>query len=139
MRQILLNGRGAVVARVPRPTVERGSVLVRVQYSLISVGTEIAPLRSLAVSAPDSSAVERGIEYASLAKRYFHASVRDPRKALSRVKRIARAQVDRLRPERPIAVTPVAAGRVSWTLASQDATLTEDGGAVTLVTATTAA
>ena len=139
MRQILLNSSGAVVARVPRPTLERGSVLVRVHYSLISVGTEIAPLRSLAVAAPDSSAVERGIEYASLAKRYFHASVRDPRKALSRVKRIARAQVDRLRPERPVAVTPVAAGRVSWTLASQDATLTEDGGAVTLVTDTTAA
>ena len=46
MRQILLNSGGAVVARVPRPIVERGSVLVRVQYSLISVGTEIAPLRS---------------------------------------------------------------------------------------------
>ena len=45
MRQILLNSGGAVVARVPRPVVERGSVLVRVHYSLISVGTEIAPLR----------------------------------------------------------------------------------------------
>src|SRR5260221_14392711 len=102
MRQILLNSRGAVVARVPRPTVERGSVLVRVQYSLISVGTEIAPLRSLAVSAPDSSAVERGIEYARLAKRHFHASVRDPRQALSRVTPVARAQLARLRPPRAV-------------------------------------
>src|SRR5260221_1290015 len=140
MRQILLNSRGAVVARVPRPTVERGSVLVRVQYSLISVGSEIAPLRSVVDSAPDSSAVERGIEYASLAKRYFHASVRDPRKALSRVKRIARAQVGRLRPERPVPVTPaLAAGGLSWTLASTGATLTQDGGALTLVTDTTPA
>ena len=80
MRQILLNSSGAIVARVPRPIVESGSVLVRVQYSLISVGTEIAPLRSVAGAAPDSSAVERGIEYASLAKHYFRASLRDPRK-----------------------------------------------------------
>src|SRR5260221_6399754 len=106
MRQILLNSGGAVVARVPRPIVERGAVLVRVQYSLISVGTEIAPLRSMANAAPDSSAVERGIEYAALAKRYVRASLRDPRKALNRVTKIARAQVSRLRPERPVAVTP---------------------------------
>ena len=45
-----MNSGGAVVARVPRPIVERGSVLVRVHYSLISVGTEIAPLRSVAAA-----------------------------------------------------------------------------------------
>src|SRR5258707_235207 len=67
MRQILLNSGGAVVARVPRPIVEPGSVLVRVRYSLISVGTEIAPLRTIANAAPDSSSIERGIEYAGLA------------------------------------------------------------------------
>ena len=74
MRQILLNSGGAVVARVPRPIVEPGSVLVRVHYSLISVGTEIAPLRSIASAAPDSTSIERGIEYAGLARHYLRAS-----------------------------------------------------------------
>ena len=77
MRQLLMNSGGVTVARVPRPVVDRGSVLVRVQYSLISVGTEIAPLRSTAQQAPDSSPVERGVEYAALARRYFKASLRD--------------------------------------------------------------
>src|SRR5207247_597985 len=115
MRQILLNSGGAVVARVPRPIVERGSVLVRVHYSLISVGTEIAPLRSVAAAAPDSSAVERGIEYASLAKHYFRASLRDPRKAIARATKIARSQIGRLKPARPVPVTPAAAvDDLSW-------------------------
>ena len=65
MRQLLMNSGGVVVARVPRPVVDRGSVLVRVQYSLISVGTEIAPLRPSAASAPDATAIERGVEYAA--------------------------------------------------------------------------
>ena len=107
MRQILLNSGGAVVARVPRPIVERGAVLVRVQYSLISVGTEIAPLRSVGASAPDTTAIERGIEYASLARRYFRASLRDPQKAITRVARIARTQVGRLRPPQKPPVVPV--------------------------------
>jgi predicted dehydrogenase/threonine dehydrogenase-like Zn-dependent dehydrogenase len=135
MRQILLNSSGAVVARVPRPAVERGAVLVRVHYSLISVGTEIAPLRSIGASAPDTSAVERGIEYASLARRYFRASLRDPRKAMTRVAQIARAQVGRMRPPRQVPVVPAAgAGEVTWTQASAAATLTRTGGALTLVT-----
>ena len=52
----------AIVARAPRPSVEPGSVLVRVHYSLISVGTEIAPLRST-LTAPNVSSVEKGIAY----------------------------------------------------------------------------
>src|SRR5215470_19553982 len=98
MRQLLMNSGGVVVARVPRPSVDRGSVLVRVQYSLISVGTEIAPLRPSAGSAPDASAVERGVEYAALARHYLKASLRDPRKAMERVKSIARQQVRRALP-----------------------------------------
>ena len=53
MRQILMNMSGVVVARMPRPTVQRGTVLIRVRYSLVSVGTEVAPLRPASVSAPD--------------------------------------------------------------------------------------
>ncbi|MCU1385403.1 MAG: oxidoreductase domain protein [Acidobacteria bacterium] len=135
MRQILLNNSGAVVARVPRPIVERGAVLVRVHYSLISVGTEIAPLRSVAGAAPDSSSVERGIEYAALARHYLRASVRDPRKALSRVAKIARSRVDRLRPARTVAVTPAAgAGQIQWTGASPEVTVSDRGGIVSLIT-----
>jgi len=135
MRQILLNSSGAVVARVPRPIVERGSVLVRVHYSLISVGTEIAPLRPIAAAAPDSSSIDRGMEYAALAQHYLRASLRDPRKAIDRVAKIARRRVASLRPARPAPVTPaVAAGGLSWTQATPAATFTLDGDAMMLVT-----
>src|SRR6185437_17030795 len=112
---LLMNSAGVMVARVPRPVVEHGAVLVRVQYSLISVGTEIAPLRSAAQQAPDATAVERGVEYAALARHYFKASLKDPRKALDRVKRIARQQVMKIVPARPpVAVTPAVAGEITW-------------------------
>src|SRR5580765_1915876 len=96
MRQVLLNTGGAVVARVPRPALAPGTVLVRVRYSLISVGTEIAPLRSVTAAAPGSTSLERGLEFAAVARHYLRASLRDPRKAMNRVLRIARNQVRRL-------------------------------------------
>src|SRR5258706_14146854 len=111
MRQLVMNRGGVVVARVPRPVVDRGAVLVRVQYSLISVGPEIAPLRSTAQQAPDTTAVERGVEYAALARHYFKASLRDPKKAVDRVKKIARQQVKRILPASPVPVTPAVAVR----------------------------
>ena len=40
-----MNMGGVVVARLPRPAIQRGMVLIRVRYSLVSVGTEVAPLR----------------------------------------------------------------------------------------------
>src|SRR5471032_3405437 len=104
MRQILLNSGGAVVARVPRPLVERGSVLVRVQYSLISVGTEIAPLRSMASQAMD------------------------------RVTKIAKSQVAKLRPARPVPIVPAISGDLTWTPANGEVVLTTTGEGVTLVT-----
>jgi predicted dehydrogenase/threonine dehydrogenase-like Zn-dependent dehydrogenase len=135
MRQILLNSSGAVVARVPRPLAGRGAVLVRVHYSLISVGTEIAPLRPVASAAPDSSSIERGIEYASLARRYLRASLRDPRKAIDRVAKIARRRVARLRPAPPARVTAtMEVGDLSWTQASPSAVFTSGGNGMTLVT-----
>ena len=134
MRQILLNSGGAVVARVPRPIVEAGSVLVRVHYSLISVGTEIAPLRPVAAAAPDSSSIERGIEYAGLARHYLRASLRDPRKAIDRVTKIARRRLARLRASPAAAIAQaVAVGDLSWTKASPDAVLTIEGAGMTLV------
>ena len=129
-----MNSGGVMVARVPRPVVDRGSVLVRVQYSLISVGTEIAPLRSSAQQAPDSTPVERGVEYAALARRYFKASLRDPKKAMNRVASIARQRVKRILPARSYAITPAVTGELEWTQPSTSASVAVEGGVVTLVT-----
>jgi predicted dehydrogenase/threonine dehydrogenase-like Zn-dependent dehydrogenase len=135
MRQILLNSGGAIVARMPRPSVERGAVLVRVHYSLISVGTEIAPLRSVAGAAPDSTVVERSAEYAALARHYVRASLRDPRKAIDRVAKIARSQIRRLRPQPQAQLAAIATrGDLSWTKTSGAAEVAHDNGVITLVT-----
>ena len=74
-------------------------MLVRVHYSLISVGTELAPLKaSLVPTADNASTVEKGAAYASLANRYFKASLRDPEKAARRLASIARRQMAKMRP-----------------------------------------
>ena len=88
MRQLLMNMGGVVVARMPRPPIQRGMVLIRVRYSLISVGTEVAPLRPASVAAPDVSPLERHVERARLARHYLRASLRDPRKAARRLSQI---------------------------------------------------
>ena len=89
MRQLLMNMNGVIVARMPRPVVQPGSVLIRVRYSLVSVGTEVAPLRPASVAAPDTTAVERGLEHARVLKQYFRASLRNPRKAIRRLSQMA--------------------------------------------------
>src|SRR5438034_9819458 len=81
MRQLLMNMSGVTVARMPRPVVQPGTVLIRVHYSLVSVGTEVAPLRPASVAAPDTPAIERGLDRARLLEHYFRASLRDPREA----------------------------------------------------------
>lgn len=97
MRQLLMNMSGVTVARMPRPVVDTGTVLIRVRYSLVSVGTEVAPLRPASVSAPDTPAVERHLERARVLKHYFKASFRDPRKAARRLARIAEHRLSRVR------------------------------------------
>src|SRR5437764_4078102 len=134
MRQILLNSSGAVGARLPRPSVEGGSVPVGVQSSLIGVVTEIAPLRSMASQAPDTSAIERGVEYASLAKHYFRASLRDPKKAMDRVSKILRTQASKLKPARTVPIVPAVSGELTWTPANGEITLTTGDHGVTVVT-----
>ncbi len=74
MRQLLMNMGGVVVARMPRPSIQRGMVLIRVHYSLISVGTEVAPLRPASVSSPDVTSIERNAERARLARHHLRAS-----------------------------------------------------------------
>jgi len=98
MRQILLNMSGAVVARMPRPMVQPGTVLIRARYSFVSVGTEIAPLRPARTADPDTSAVEINIERARLLRHYLRASLRDPRKAARRLSQMAERRMARMRP-----------------------------------------
>lgn len=96
MRQILLNSQGALVARMPRPVIEPGAILVRVRYSLISTGTELASLRPQAGSG-DLNATSR----AKLAMSYLGKAVRDPAKASRRLAAVARNAITRVIPERP--------------------------------------
>src|SRR5882762_7328967 len=97
MRQLLMNMSGVTIARMPRPVVQPGTVLIRVRYSLVSVGTEVAPLRPASVSAPDTPAVERGLDRARLLKHYMRASLRDPRKAARRLSQMAERRLSRAR------------------------------------------
>jgi len=95
MRQILMNSKGAIVARMPRPSIEPGTVLVRVSYSLISIGTELAPLRT--VAAEDSGAMSSARAYTGLARRYIGKALRNPGLAARRAASMARQAVDGLR------------------------------------------
>jgi len=92
-----MNMSGVVVARMPRPVVQPGTVLIRVEYSLVSVGTEVAPLRPSSASAPDTPAVERGLDRARVLNRYFRASLRDPRKAARRLSQMVEYRLTRAR------------------------------------------
>ncbi|HMK96391.1 MAG TPA: zinc-binding alcohol dehydrogenase, partial [Acidimicrobiales bacterium] len=113
VRQILLNSSGAVVARVPRPALRPGRVLVRSRYSLISAGTELAAL------APSDRLGERDLRERSAAARQLLAkAMRDPRKASRRVVALARGRVARAFPpasQRP----PVAVDGITWTPSSR--------------------
>ena len=90
-----MNMSGVTVARMPRPVVQPGTVLIRVLYSLISVGTEVAPLRPASVAAPDTPAIERGLDRARVLKHYFRASLRDPRKAARRLSQLVEYRLSR--------------------------------------------
>jgi len=110
MRQLLMNMGGVTVARMPQPTVRPGTVLIRVRYSLVSVGTEIAPLRPTRAVAPDAPAIERieqNIDRLRLLDHYFRASLRDPRKAARRLRQIASQRL--ARPREVVAAATAAA------------------------------
>src|SRR5262249_48888212 len=93
MRQILRTSNGAIVVRMPRPTVERGSVLVRVHYSFISAGTELAPLRATVSS--DASPIEKAQAYLSLSRTYIGAALRNPAGAVRFAARFTRETLGR--------------------------------------------
>ena len=102
MRQILLNSEGAVIARMPRPSLETGSVLVRAHFSLISVGTEVASLRPSVPSDPDSGILDKIQTYNSLASLYLGKAIRNPGLAARRVQSIAMNRVRRGLPNKTV-------------------------------------
>jgi predicted dehydrogenase/threonine dehydrogenase-like Zn-dependent dehydrogenase len=46
MKQVLVKGGAVVVEEIPAPSVEPGTVMVRVQYSCISIGTEMSGIKA---------------------------------------------------------------------------------------------
>ena len=115
MKQILCNSSGALVARMPVPVAAPGQVLVRVHYSLISAGTELASLR------PDPSqqsekTIEKVAAKASLARRYLGLAAQNPEKAVKRVYSIVKNSVRRFRPSPGISPRPVCTlNSLPWT------------------------
>lgn len=91
MRQILLNSRGAIIARMPAPAVEPGCVLVQVRYSLVSVGTEIASLKPASADGGESVTTPR--RFTQFVHQYLGKAVRNPRKAVRRIASIAKRAV----------------------------------------------
>ena len=116
MRQILLNSKGALVARMPRPVVEPGAVLVRVHYSLVSIGTEIASLRP-ATSADNGGNGSADVNLsAQLMRRYVGQALRNPRKAARKIASIARHRISGMMPARsPVAAPAFMLGELEWT------------------------
>lgn len=104
MRQILLTSAGAVVARMPRPALEPGCVLVRTRFSLISAGTESASLQN--VTHPPELSIAN-------ARQLLAKAVRDPAKAYRRATTLVRGRVRAYLPgaDRPDAVPT---GPLKW-------------------------
>lgn len=103
MRQILLNSQGAIVARMPRPGVAAGEVLVRTRYSLISTGTELASLRPAA-----STGDAPGPSLPRVAATYLGKAIRNPRKAAHRLAGIAHRTLAKARARQSAGPAPAA-------------------------------
>jgi len=113
MRQVLLSSSGAILARMPRPPIEAGAVLVKVHFSLISAGTELAGLRGS--SDPDRSGSERVTDLSNRALFYLGKAAKNPRRAAQRLASLARSTITehlvrRPRPGRP----PIQVGAIVW-------------------------
>ena len=112
MKQIVLSSAGAILARVPRPAVAPGSVLVELHYSMISVGTELAPLKAAAeteesgADGPIPGIVRRAPYY--LVKAAQHPDIAWQRVRQMTLSRVAAAR-QRLIPS-PAAEAPTASG-----------------------------
>jgi predicted dehydrogenase/threonine dehydrogenase-like Zn-dependent dehydrogenase len=137
MRQVLFSSTKALVARMPRPSVEAGSVLVRTQYSLISTGTEIATLRPLSAGAAGATTAERVSDIAGQAKTYLGKAIANPRLAMNRAMGIVGTVVRRrLNDARPTPDLPtVQIGSIKWVGQAAANCEASAEGALTLVSA----
>lgn len=135
MRQVLFSGPQAVVARMPRPAVAPGSVLVKTHFSLISTGTEIASLRPLEAGTAGTTAAERITDLSNRAKLYLGKAVRDPRKAAQKVAEILRGAVQRAAPPPPAPKGPaIETGPLSWANQTAQSCKSKPNGGLELVT-----
>jgi predicted dehydrogenase/threonine dehydrogenase-like Zn-dependent dehydrogenase len=116
MRQVLFSSTRALVARMPRPSVEQGSVVVRTHFSLISTGTELATLKPLSAGTGGATAAERMTHLTDKASLYLGKAIRNPRLAASRAMNIVGTAVRRRlaeaapKPEQP--ALPI--GKIKW-------------------------
>ncbi len=91
MKQILLNSSGALIARMPAPSATPGNILIKVHYSMISPGTELASLRTTSTAqTPNVTPIAKAKNYTNLARMYLGKAIRDPQKAAERLRLIAR-------------------------------------------------
>lgn len=118
---------------MPRPTVQPGQVLVRVRYSAVSVGTEIAGLKGARPAAADAAPLEQAKSYSALLGRYFVKAVHDPRKAARRLSNIARTQLSRAMPPNPQPAAPAERVQLDWVRGSATTYAASDKG-LTLTT-----
>lgn len=116
MRQLLGNSGGVVVARMPRPIAGPGAVLVRVHYSLVSVGTELAAFRASNAPGGDGTDGQAREGHAARARRYLWRALQDPRKAVRRLSQLAESAaqgvIARYATREPSAVVH---GEIRWT------------------------
>jgi predicted dehydrogenase/threonine dehydrogenase-like Zn-dependent dehydrogenase len=98
LRQLIANSEGVTVQSVPSPSVQAGQVLVRVAYSAVSIGTELAALRpSEPSSAPTLAA--RAEAQVELVRTRLHYAWKNPARAFTRARQIALRRLEsRLRP-----------------------------------------
>jgi predicted dehydrogenase len=95
VKQVLMTGDRAFLARVPRPAVDPGALLVQTHFTLISTGTELAGLKA-ALAKDDEGAAGRVKELTNRASYYLGKAIQNPGKAAERLKQIAAARVRRL-------------------------------------------
>lgn len=90
-----MTGDRAFLARVPRPAVDPGALLVQTHFTLISTGTELAGLKA-SLAKDDEGTAGRVKELTNRASYYLGKAIQNPGKAAERLKQIAAGRVRRL-------------------------------------------
>lgn len=90
-----MTGDRAFLARVPRPAVDPGALLVQTHFTLISTGTELAGLKA-SLAKDEEGTAGRVKELTNRASYYLGKAIQNPGKAAERLKQIAAARVRRL-------------------------------------------